>query len=170
MKGKLVAASLVVVLAGGAAIALASSDDCGEGRGMWNKERHSEHGKHSSGRGMMSAKMLQKLDWALELSSEQRDQMRTLMKDRHDSKGDPRDEMMGLRQRMKDLDPADADYQEQVNTLAQQQAEAVRQRVLEHAGTYADIYAILTPEQQTEFKALKEKWSSARGKRSEGRQ
>lgn len=168
MKRKVIAASLALVLAGGAAYAVASSDGCREGRGIWGKDNHSKYEKHSGGKGMMSARMLEKLDWELELSGEQRDQIRSLMKDKYDAKGDQRQQMKDLRQSMKDLDPASPGYKSEVSKLADQQADAVRQRVLDHAGTYADIYGILTPEQQQEFKELKEKWSSARGKRSGG--
>ncbi|MCW8887102.1 MAG: Spy/CpxP family protein refolding chaperone [Motiliproteus sp.] len=167
MKRKLIitTTALALAVAGTTAVAVGSNYGdryCDKDDRMGSKGRYSEHSQRG---GMMGAKMLQKLDWALELSAEQRDQIRDIMKDRQAEMTGKRDQMMSLRQSMKNLDPNTADYQTQVNKLAQQQADAARERVLGHAETYAAIHGVLTPEQQAEFKELKEKWGDKREKK-----
>ena len=53
------------------------------------------------------------------------------------------------------LNPADADYQQQVDQLASEMAENTRLRIQRRAKKQAAIYTILTPEQQQKWQSLK---------------
>ncbi|OMH38953.1 Spy/CpxP family protein refolding chaperone [Motiliproteus sp. MSK22-1] len=164
-----------IALAGSTAVVIAADKGVGAkdcNGGGWGKHHKSggydRHGKGS----MMGAKMLNVLDWELELTAEQRDQIRSLMKDQQAQKGQMNSPKQNMRKSMMELDPGSADYQEQVKQLAQQQADQITQRMTERAETYAAIYAVLTPEQQQTFKELKgqwgKKWSQPRGQGQQG--
>ncbi len=166
MKKKLGLTVGALVLVAGTTLALAGGKgyNCDREQGEWGKQRHGGgYGDHAGGKGsMMGPRMLQMLDWELELSDQQRDQIRELMKAHQDSMAGQRSHMQ-LHRAMRELDPASADYQQQVKELAEQQAAAISQRMVAHAQTYADIYAVLTPEQQQLFKAMRDKKAGKRG-------
>lgn len=114
-------------------------DDCMKGKGH-------HHGKHE--------KMLER---HLDLSEEQkasiqqiRDEYRAQMKNQKDGHGPRHGGFM-------ELDPEDPNYQEQVQALARERADAVEQKILLNAEKHAKIYAVLTEEQREELKALHEK-------------
>ncbi len=150
-----------LVLAGGAAIAIAAPGFGGcDGPGGWGKGWHGgKHDSHFQGAvGMKGARLLQVLDWELELSDQQHDQIRSLLKERQQDMIDHRQQMQQLFLSMGQLDPTSSDYPQQVNKLAAQQGGAVTERISGYAQTYADIYGLLNAEQQRRFNSLKQKW------------
>jgi len=127
----------------------------------------SEHRGRAHQRSVFSQRMLQKLDWELELSTEQRDKIRSLIKVRQDRQQGAQSTMRQLRQAMQKLQPGSADYRQQVAELAQKQADAMRQQIIDRAEGYADVYEVLTPVQQQKFSQLKQQWQEKRsGKKS----
>ncbi len=124
-----------------------------------------EQGMAGDRYGMMGERMLRKLDWELELTDQQRDQIRDLMKERQQKMTDRKGQKQNMYQQMRELDPAAADYQQQVAELATQQAETVRQRLVDRAEGMAELYAVLTPEQQQKFKELQDQWGEKRGRK-----
>lgn len=114
-------------------------DECMKGKGY-------HHGKHE--------KMLER---HLDLSEEQkasiqqiREEYRTQMKNQKGDRGPRHGGFM-------ELDPQAPNYQEQVQALAKQRAEAVEQKILLNAEKHAKIHAVLTEEQREELKSLHEK-------------
>lgn len=55
-----------------------------------------------------------------------------------------------------DLDPAAADYQAQVQALAEKNAQLAKERTLQHAAFHAKVHAVLTPEQRVKLKEVME--------------
>lgn len=53
------------------------------------------------------------------------------------------------------LDPESTEYNNQVQQLAEQQADALRQAVITAGEAHAKVYALLTPEQREKAKELK---------------
>lgn len=92
----------------------------------------------------------------LNLSDAQKTQMKQI-KEASKSKVQPlRENMKSIRQQLKAA-TADGNFNEaQVQTLATQQANIMAQLTVEKERTKSQIYAVLTPEQQTQAKALKE--------------
>lgn len=133
---------MTMVLLGVSGMAFAGGprdDDCMMGKGY-------HHGKHE--------RMLER---KLDLSDEQkasiqqiRDEYRDQMKSQMGDRGYRHGAFM-------DLDPQDPNYQEQVQALARERAEAVEQKILLNAEKHAKIHAVLTEEQREELKALHEK-------------
>lgn len=114
-------------------------DDCMKGKGY-------HHGKHER---MLERKL--DLSEAQKASIQQiRDEYRDQMKGQKGERGHGYGGFM-------ELDPQDPNYQEQVQTLARERADAVEQKILLNAEKHAKIYAVLTEEQREELKALHEK-------------
>ncbi len=92
----------------------------------------------------------------LDLSDAQKAQVKQI-KEAGKAKVQPlRENMKSIRQQL-NAATADGNFNEaQVQTLATQQANIMAQLTVEKERTKSQIYAILTPEQQTQAKALKE--------------
>ncbi|WP_210397180.1 Spy/CpxP family protein refolding chaperone [Motiliproteus sediminis] len=107
---------------------------------------------HDASRGGYPERMLNHMSNALSLSGEQQAQIEALLAER----GDPRDGMRSFRDQMRDLDPGNPDYVAQVEALAEQQSQQMASRMVEHAKLHADIYAVLTTEQQQQFAEMRQ--------------
>lgn len=123
---------------------------------------HGHHGKHGDFHGGMRGLMFER---ALDLSAEQKAAVEDVYSDAKEQRKASSSERRELRQAMMDLNPADADYQTKVATIAQQQAAQVEQKILAHAAVQAQIYEILTPEQRVELQKLKEETKDRMAKR-----
>lgn len=156
MKKRLSLTLGALALAGVSAAVLAApgfggAGDCGGDRGgHWGKEPGARGG-HDEARG---ERMLEHLDRALSLSDAQKAQITALLESRRQEPGDLRQEHGAMREAMRALDPADADYEAKVAELVKQQTEAMGQRMMARAKAQAEIYALLTPEQQARYRAL----------------
>jgi len=148
MKTKLGLTLGALLLASGIAVAAGGGwGDCGAAGAGYGMHRMQE-----DGRGSGPERMINYMGDELSLSDTQREQIRALMGDR----SDPRESMRALRESHRALDPASPDYLDQVAKLAQEQAQQMAARMVEHAKVHAEIYAILTPEQQQRFSAMRD--------------
>jgi len=128
----------------------------GDGAGYWGEERGDRAGHYSEARG---ERMAEHLDRALDLTDAQKAQISALM----DAHQQARGERGAMRGAMMALDPGSPDYEAKVAELAKQQSQAMAQRMMEGAKVHAEIYAVLTPEQQTQYRALQERMGDRRG-------
>lgn len=113
-------------------------------------DRH--HHKGGEWKGKSGSHLLEK---KLDLTDEQKEQIQAIYQARKESAREGHGER-GSRGLMA-LDPQAADYHEQVQTLAKESAHKLEQRIIARGNTHAEIYAVLTPEQQEELKALQQK-------------
>lgn len=123
---------------------------------------YGHHGKHGNSHGGMRGLMFER---ALNLSAEQKAAVEDIYSEAKEQRKAASTERREVRQAMLDLNPADADYQEKVATIAQQQAAQVEQKILAHAAVQARIYEILTPEQRDEMQELKQEAKERMAKR-----
>ncbi len=114
---------------------------------------YGHHGKHGDSHGGMRGLMFER---ALDLSAEQKTAVDDIYSEAKEQRKASSTERREVRQAMMDLNPADADYQTRVATIAQQQAAQVEQKILAHAAVQAQIYEVLTPEQRVELQELKQ--------------
>ncbi|CAN5254559.1 hypothetical protein BH20ACI1_BH20ACI1_28080 [soil metagenome] len=105
----------------------------------------------------------------LDLSDAQKAQVKQI-KEAGKAKVQPlRENMKSIRQQL-NAATADGNFNEaQVQTLATQQANIMAQLTVEKERTKSQIYAVLTPEQQTQAKALKEQMKERRQDRKQKR-
>ena len=160
---KLIGLSLAgAILSGTTLMVLADSDDgdCDE-RGGWGKGKYGEYRGSDDRREysrhdpqQMQQRMLDRLDRRLELSDQQRQQVSELMADHWADKSGSRPERQALREAFSQLDPSAPDYTAQVEALAKQKADAMAQNMVKRAQHHAELFAILTPEQQQNYREL----------------
>ncbi|MEH6652131.1 MAG: Spy/CpxP family protein refolding chaperone [Motiliproteus sp.] len=151
-----------LLLSGAAMVATADSDGCRGQGGMGYSSMGGDQmmGKHD-GKGYgkrdpqkMQQKMLQRLDKQLSLSDEQKQQLGELMAKHQSGMQKPKQSMQQFRTQMHELDPAASDYQAQVEVLAKQQAELMSQKIVDRATQHAEMFALLTPEQQQQYRQM----------------
>lgn len=90
----------------------------------------------------------------LELTDEQK----AAIADIYRSYGEKRDRKATLQAPVKwdaEWDPTSVEYQERVAAIARQKAQKLEQRIIKQAEIEAKVYAVLTPEQQEQWKTLK---------------
>lgn len=108
----------------------------------------------------------------LQLSDAQRQAIDAIRQDFREEKrtnfGKGKGKGKGQNQRWVDLDPGAADYQAQVEQLAEAKSERMKEAMLQRAQMHADIYAILTPEQREKFVEVKQQMRDKRGSRKGG--
>jgi len=68
-----------------------------------------------------------------------------------------------LGDQMRDLDPEAADYQQQLDQIAEQAATNTRERILQRAEVHAQIQAVLTEDQRLQLKGFKASHKSRGG-------
>lgn len=166
MKTRLGVTIAALTLAGGAMFAVAAPGmgGCeGDGRGAAGKHGGMHGGMLGGMQGGMDAKgqhnpekMLNRLEQTLSLSEQQRQQLGELMWDRAEQMPEQQALMQKLRTQMQRLNPAAADYQDQVAVLAKQRAEQMSQQMVEGARHHAEMYALLTPEQQQALRKMQQ--------------
>ncbi len=105
------------------------------------------HGEHRE-------RMMEKMQKYLELSDEQSEQIREI-KSHYDFS--PRAFGKEMMQGMQALDPNAADYEQQLDTFATEQAERVRENIIARGKMRAEIYAVLTSEQQEKLEEFHSK-------------
>ncbi|WP_207061568.1 Spy/CpxP family protein refolding chaperone [Motiliproteus sp. SC1-56] len=125
--------------------------------------RMGAHGKGAYGKGTMGPRMLQRLDWALELNGEQRDQVRSLLKQQQGEHQARREQMRALHRQLNELDPAASDYESKVQQLAEQQAQLMAKMWTQRGQLHAQIGALLSPEQQATWDEMHRQMGDHRG-------
>ena len=118
------------------------------------------HGHHGfAGHGMH--RLLRKLD----LSTQQRDQVRDILK-----KSRPQFRSLGMQmrdnqRRLMDVNPDDPNYASIVAQVSQANGQAVTQMIQLRSQMRADVYKVLTPEQKQKLQTMKKKWRERMQKR-----
>jgi Spy/CpxP family protein refolding chaperone len=115
-----------------------------------------ERGMHKFD-GTKAEKHLERMKDHLDLTDQQALQIKTVFEANKNAKSDHRSERKVMRQAMMKLDPAASDYEQQVETLAREQAETMVQKIKAHAQTRKQIHDILTPEQKKKAEEMHEK-------------
>lgn len=126
--------------------------------GKWDRcGGEGRHGKHErmEGYGDKGFKRLKHMAAELELTDEQRDQMKQLFRDQRDAMTDLKDQRQDMREAMRDLDVSAADYDQQVAALVEQAQSSAAEQVKLRAEQKKAMFELLTPEQQTEFMEMK---------------
>ncbi len=167
-----------LLLAGGTMLAVAGSDDDCRGKGglgyggMGYLNSGGDGSMMGQGYGRhggdydpakMQQKMLQRLDQQLSLTDQQQQQIGDLMAQHQQQMPANRAQMQQFRLQMHNLDPAAADYSRQVEALAAEQSALMSQKMVERAKHHAELYALLTPEQQQAFRQLEQQRGERRG-------
>ncbi len=111
----------------------------------------------------MQQRMLQRLEQQLSLTEQQKQQVGPLMAEHWQKMATDRAQMEPFREQMQRLDPAAADYRAQVGVLAEQQSELMAQRMVERAGHHAELFALLTPDQQQALQQMEQQRGHRKG-------
>lgn len=155
--------TLVATLGLGTAAATFAGD---HGKGCWGKK-----GEHS---GMMRGghSLADRLEDKLDLSKDQVTKIDEITDAQHKLMRELRREKRDQAKAVFALDPTSAEYDAEVDKLAQQAGERAEKIMRARADTRASIAAVLTPEQQEKMTSLKEemkeKWQSRRHGRDHG--
>jgi len=127
----------------------------GKGMGM-NKMRQAmmEKMRREGGgkRGSMSAKMMQKLN----LSPQQQQQMQVLIQEKESRIKPIKKEIRQISQTLHQLDTTSPNYKNQIFSLADEKAKRVHRMVIEKGEMRMKIESILSVEQRTKFKQLRQ--------------
>ena len=129
----------------------------GDGWGRCGDREGGRHGKHEmmGEYGHKGMKQMRYIASELELSGEQKDQFKQMMRDQRDAMFDKRDVMQDMREDLRGLDVTAADYDQQVATLVVKAQDQAAQLVQMKADQKKAMFEILTPEQQAKFLELK---------------
>ncbi len=127
------AATLALIVAGTSTIAYGGKGNC-KGKKIGSDER------------------ITLMKHVLDLSDEQVAQVREIKATRITQ---ARDAFGQERQRIRDLDPSSSEYEEAVAEHAKARAEKVEAKIVDRGQMRAEIFAILTPEQQEKFKEFR---------------
>lgn len=112
--------------------------------------------RHGGERWHQGEKILNQLN----LSAEQKTAIESLRAQHRDQKKAQRE--MRKSQAMFPPTPDQADYDTQVQAYAQQKADAMEAKIIEKARMKAEIYALLTPEQQSKMLELRSEMKEKR--------
>ncbi len=138
----LVTAGLLSALIAGASFA-GPARDCHQGK---------HHGGHKD-------RLIQQLD----LSAEQKTAIAELRAAQREQRKSQR--QLNKSNNWLAVTPDQANYEEQVQAYAKQKAAAVEAKILAESKMRAEVYALLTPEQQTQLAQLKEERQEQRAER-----
>lgn len=160
-------AMLVTLLAstlGFGATAAHADDNATEQRGYGHLKH--EGGKYSGKRGgRHGGKMMKRMIKKLDLTDAQQAQIKTLRESQKEQYKALREERKALRTEMQALDTTSADHQSQVTALADKKAKLDRKSFIQRSEARQQFEAVLTAEQRTKLKELKEKRRNRGGKR-----
>lgn len=154
-KKLIIGITAVVIGAGTLTAGLVSAGDgwgrCGDRDEGRHHDRYEQMGKH----GYKSMKQMRYIAQELELTDEQRDQMKDLMRNQRNAMFDQKDTMQDMREELRDLDVSAADYDKQVAVLVEKAQGSAAELVTIRAEQKKAMFDILTPEQQVEFMNMK---------------
>lgn len=92
---------------------------------------------------------------ALQLSDEQRQQLKQIHRGKRHEAMQLRDAMQDNREALGKLRPSASNYEEQLVKLADEKAQLVKRKVVQEGKIRAKFYAILTPEQREKAAEMK---------------
>lgn len=130
-----------------------------EGEGRRGFGRHGKFAGH--GGGMMGGRMFRQLD----LTDEQRAQMKTIRDGSRDKIKPLMEKMRETRDQLAELGADGIFDQAAVETLAASQAETMKQLIVEKERVKAEMFGVLTPEQKTKLAELKAAFKEKRQQR-----
>ncbi len=146
----------------------------GRGHGCMHGGKHGMHGKHKGGDPEAMAEFRARME-TLKLSDQQQQDMASLIQLYEPRLREIRERGRADREALIVLAPDADDYDERVAGVATEAAAAAREVVVLLAELQANAYALLTPEQQAEYQALKadiderrREWEAGREERMEG--
>lgn len=111
---------------------------------------------------------MDKMTRYLELTDEQVTQLKALFEQHNAGKAEGASPK-ALHQAMRELDPADSDYQNKVNELIGSAQKQMAERMQARATMRQQIYQLLTPEQRSKLEQMEAKRHSMGGKGSMGK-
>lgn len=151
MKGKhLIIATAAAVVLGGAGLVLAGGPGGGHGHGM--------HGRR--GPGMMLGRMARVLH-RLDLSAEQREKVHAILDAVKPQFQTHAEALRASRQQLRDLSPAKFD-EAAVRAIANSQAKEMADMIVLSQKVRAQVYAVLTPAQQSKLTEMRQKMQQLR--------
>ncbi|MDX8382099.1 MAG: Spy/CpxP family protein refolding chaperone [Ghiorsea sp.] len=99
--------------------------------------------------------MLERMTQGLDLTDQQQQQVKQIHRENRITGMTVHDAMQDNREAMRKLDLGAKNYKQQVEKLAGEQADHVKQMIVHHADVRVQIYALLTPEQQDTLTQMK---------------
>jgi len=151
--GTLVAGVLVTMVAVGSVSAFQRGGGCG--MGPMGKHAAAGYGMHRGmgGRMMPMLRMMEKL----EVTDEQREKIWAVMDKNRPAKRQQMTQMMKNRKAFREAERAEPFDAALVRRLAEDQGRSMAEMIVLRAQGRQEIKALLTPEQQAQFKALQER-------------
>jgi len=139
-------AALVIAVPLSASVLAGGRGDCWSGDGAG-------YGKHGEAMGMMGPMMRD-----LDLSAEQRDQIRSMMQGQRDLHQQNWEQRSEYRQQMHQLMMADTFDEAAAKKLIEAQTAQHQQQMLERLKLHHQVLGVLTPEQKAEYQQKMENW------------
>lgn len=118
-------------------------------------------------RGFDPDRMLEHMAEALELTDSQRESIQETMQGQRDEMHALHEQMRANHREMRNLDPADPNYQSLSATLAQRQGELTTQMMLLRSQLHAELMGVLSEEQQAKLSELREQHAQRMERRHE---
>lgn len=89
----------------------------------------------------------------IDATDAQRQQIKSILEGNRTSMTSDREQLASAKKALRALDPMASNYKSEVSRLADQIAEATRQKTIDGAAVRAQVAAVLTPEQRASLKA-----------------
>lgn len=121
-------------------------------------------GKHSDGYRGQGFLPIHKMVRVLDLSDAQKDQLKALKKEMKENRPE-KGTQTSIKAQLAALDASDANYEQELNQLADLSAERAKARVLKMADMRVKVQQILTAEQLEKFNAMAEKRAKRHNKK-----
>ena len=135
------------------------------------KENFGNHGKRGFGkRGKRGGKKMMRLFRQLDLTEDQKAQLKEIRMNSRETTKPLRQQMRELRKQASELGTDGVYDSAQIEAIAAQQADLSKQMFIEKQKVKAQMFAILTPEQKTKVAELKEQFKQKMEARKQLRQ
>lgn len=131
--------------------------DCDKGR------HHDQHDRKE-----MMKERFDHMAERLNLTNDQRDEMRAIFKKGHEARKAQFDKKRENRPKMFSGDPTSSDFQSKVQAAADKAAESARERVQARAEGYTAIYKVLNADQRETWAEMQAEREAKRGDRDHG--
>ena len=155
MRYKLLVTTTAAALLGASALGTYALADQGQA-GPCHSARH-EWTSHHGHRGFEQQGM-HKLMRKLDLSDQQREQVRDIMKKSRPQFQTLRTQMRDNQRRLMDINPDDPNYAAVVAQVSQANGQVMTQMIQARSQLRADMYKVLSPEQKQKLQAMQQKW------------
>lgn len=125
------------------------------------------------GRNNDGFKSAQSFTRKLDLTDEQKEQIKTIVQSVRGDDSEAKDKSKRKSKRNNNysaatnLDPSSSTYDQDVLTMANEQSEKIKQQTIQMADVKKQIYAVLTYEQQEELRTLREERAERRASKEE---